>query len=269
MAGPSLAMTSKKQRENDLISRRIGWCGFALLREERALAFDAPAIAGEIAVAPHDAMAWHDDGELVAGASLRNCTHGSGLPQRGGDVAVGRGAAGRDFLQRTPYPRLKRRAADIEWQVERIAGPGDIAHDPLGPAGQRRIGRLQLRGGKAASEFAFKNGAVVAERGHADAALGRRDHRPAKPSRDDCKADRLALAAAPAPANSARLGNSSLARIRAQARPIAAMCRSACEPSFGRQRLQGRKPAASAAPVVSWNATFSRRGWREAQPGRQ
>src|SRR5205823_199271 len=40
--------------------------------------------------------------------------------------------------------------------------------------------------------------AVVAERGHADTALGRRDHRPAKPSRDDCKADRLALAAAPA-----------------------------------------------------------------------
>src|SRR6266480_3127023 len=131
MAGPSPAMTSKKQRDNDLISRRVGWCGFALLREERALALDAPAIAGEIAVAPHDAMAWHDDGELVAGAGLRNCTHGSGLPQRGGDVAVGRGAAGRDFLQRTPYPRLKRRAADIERQVERVAG---VMPSPFGAA---------------------------------------------------------------------------------------------------------------------------------------
>src|SRR5438874_3850995 len=198
MAGPSPAMTSKKQRENDLISRRVGWCGFALLREERALALDAPAIAGEIAVAPHDTMAWHDDGELVAGAGLRNGTHGSGLPQRGGDVAVGRGAAGWDFLQGTPYPRLKRRAADIERQVERIAGPGDIAHDPLGPAGQRGIGRQQFRAREAAAQFGFEAGAVVAERGHADAALGRRDHRPAKPSRDDCKADRLALAAAPA-----------------------------------------------------------------------
>src|SRR5438874_757903 len=197
MAGPSPAMTSKKQRENDLISRRVGWCGFALLREERALALDAPAIAGEIAVAPHDAMAWHDDGELVAGAGLRNRTHGSGLPQRSGDVAVGRRAAGRDFLQRTPYPRLKRRAADVERQVERIARPGDIAHDPLGPARQRRIGRLQLRGGKAAPELGFDTSEVVAERGHADAPLGRRDHRPTQPRRNDRKADRLALAAAP------------------------------------------------------------------------
>jgi hypothetical protein len=72
-----------------------------------------------------------------------------------------------------------------------------------------------------------------------------------------------------ASASSARLGISSLARIRAQARPIAAMCRSAEEPSFGRHRLHGRKPAASAAAAFSWNATFSRRGWREAQPGRQ
>src|SRR5437016_9540753 len=78
MAGPSPAMTSKKQRDNDLISRRVGWCGFALLRQERPLALHAPAIAGEIAVAPHDTMAWHDDGELVAGAGLRNRTHGSG-----------------------------------------------------------------------------------------------------------------------------------------------------------------------------------------------
>src|SRR5437763_2870686 len=198
MAGSSPAMTSKKQRDNDLISRRVGWCGFTLLREERALALDAPAIAGEIAVAPHDAMARYDDGELVAGAGLRNGTHCSGLPQRSGDVAVGRGAAGWDFLQRTPYPRLKRRAADVERQVERIAGPGDIAHDPLGPAGQRRIGGEQLGRRKAAPEFGFETGAVVAERGHADAALGRRDHRPAQPSRDDCTADRLALAAAPA-----------------------------------------------------------------------
>src|SRR5438552_5032155 len=104
MAGPSLAMTSKKQRDNDLISRRVGWCGFALLREERALALDAPAIAGEIAVAPYDAMARYDDGELVAGAGLRNGTHCSGLPQRGGDVAVGSGEDGRDFLLRSTYP---------------------------------------------------------------------------------------------------------------------------------------------------------------------
>jgi hypothetical protein len=39
--------------------------------------------------------------------------------------------------------------------------------------------------------------------------------------------------------------------------------------SFGRQRLQGRKPAASAAAQVAWKATFSRSAGRETQLGRQ
>ena len=39
--------------------------------------------------------------------------------------------------------------------------------------------------------------------------------------------------------------------------------------SSGRQRRQGRKPAASAAAPSWWNATFSRRGSRAPQLGRQ
>ena len=37
----------------------------------------------------------------------------------------------------------------------------------------------------------------------------------------------------------------------------------------GLQRLQARKPAATASPSVRWNATFSRRAGRAAQDGRQ
>ena len=38
---------------------------------------------------------------------------------------------------------------------------------------------------------------------------------------------------------------------------------------LGRQRLQGRKPAASASAQVAWKLTFSRRAGRAAQLGRQ
>jgi len=61
----------------------------------------------------------------------------------------------------------------------------------------------------------------------------------------------------------------SLFRSSAHAFSIAATCREAAEPSIGRQRLQGRSPAASAAAGVSKNIVLRRSGNREVQPGRQ
>jgi hypothetical protein len=61
----------------------------------------------------------------------------------------------------------------------------------------------------------------------------------------------------------------SLLRNSAHALSTAATCREAEEPSVGRQRLQARNPAASAAAVVSKNIVFLRSGSREVQPGRQ
>ena len=61
----------------------------------------------------------------------------------------------------------------------------------------------------------------------------------------------------------------SLLRNNAQALSTAATCREAEVPSVGRQRLQGRSPAASAAAVVSKNIVFLRSGSRDVQPGRQ
>jgi hypothetical protein len=54
-----------------------------------------------------------------------------------------------------------------------------------------------------------------------------------------------------------------------QARVIAFMWCSRAENSRGEQRLQARKPAASAAEKLEKNTTFSRFGGREAQVGRQ
>ena len=72
-----------------------------------------------------------------------------------------------------------------------------------------------------------------------------------------------------ASASSARLGIASLFRNSAHALSTAATCREAGVPSVGRQRLQGRSPAASAAAVVSKNIVFLRSGSRDVQPGRQ
>ncbi len=141
-------------------------------------------------------MTRHQQRQLVRGAGLRDGTHGSRLAERGGDVAIARGAARRDLLQGAPHPRLERRAADIERQVGLLARPGDEAHDPLGPAGQHGVGRHQLGLRKALAQFGFEAGAVVAERGHADAALGGGDECLAERGRDHREADPLTRAAA-------------------------------------------------------------------------
>ena len=69
-------------------------------------------------------------------------------------------------------------------------------HDPLGPAGQRPVGNDQLGLRKTLAQFGFEAGPVVAERGHADAALGGGDERLSERARDHRKADPLAFAAA-------------------------------------------------------------------------
>jgi hypothetical protein len=81
---------------------------------------------------------------------------------------------------------------------------------------------------------------------------------------------RLSLAAC---ASAARLGmsraSSWASSINRHALRTVTACRSASVGSFGRQRLQGRKPARSASAQVAWKDTFSRRGSRAAQVGRQ
>ena len=77
------------------------------------------------------------------------------------------------------------------------------------------------------------------------------------------------LYGAAASASSPVVGKVSLLRSKAHALSTAARCREAAEPSAGRQRLQGRSPAASAAAVVSKKRVFFRSGSRDVQLGRQ
>ena len=70
-------------------------------------------------------------------------------------------------------------------------------------------------------------------------------------------------------ASAATDGGSSAAAIVAQARRTSATWRSGSAARSGRQRLQARKPARSAASGVAKNETFSRFAGREAQLGRQ
>ena len=63
-------------------------------------------------------------------------------------------------------------------------------------------------------------------------------------------------------------GDSSAASISLHAAATAAALRCASGAWSGLQRLQGRKPAASASAVVAWKATFSGRAGRAAQEGR-
>src|SRR6516164_3838398 len=67
----------------------------------------------------------------------------------------------------------------------------------------------------------------------------------------------------------ASLGTESERSIARQASATIAVRRSASDVSFGRQRLHGRKPARSASAGLGWKRTFSRRGRRAPQDGRQ
>src|SRR5579875_3458874 len=155
-----------------LFARRGGGMtggGRALAGEQRAFLLDAPAIAAEPAVAAHDAVARHQHGKAVGGAGPGDGAHRPGRADRGGDLGIAGGAAGRDLAQCAPHPRLKRGAANVERQIKIGLRPRDELHDALGPLSQLRI--LGNQGGG--------------------------DQRPAERRRHRDEADRLAAAATP------------------------------------------------------------------------
>ena len=152
----------------------------ALAREQRALALDPPAIAGQLAVAADDAVARHQQRQLVAGAGLRDGAHRLRPAERGGDLAVGRGPPRRDLLQGAPDQRLEGGAADVERQIGLHAGRRDKLDDALGPAGQRAIGRPDQRGREAPAQFGFEGS--IARRRARSCRCRARSRRP-RPSR--------------------------------------------------------------------------------------
>src|SRR3990167_3037084 len=91
---------------------RLG-IGFAL--QQRRLAFQAPAVAAEDAIAGDHPVAGHQQAQRVAGAGAG---HGAWVAaQLRGQLGVVARLPDRDLLQGAPYLLLKRCAANIQWQL--------------------------------------------------------------------------------------------------------------------------------------------------------
>lgn len=88
-------------------------CG-SLLGEELLLAREAPAIAGEAAIAANDAVAGHDNRHGICGAGASHGTHGFRLTQRARHLGIrARGAAG-NALQFLPDAALEGRGLQVQ-----------------------------------------------------------------------------------------------------------------------------------------------------------
>src|SRR5215469_15667177 len=181
-----------------LIGRLLS--GGALFRQQLALAFDAPPIAAEIAIGADHPVARHEQRQLVRRAGLSHRPHRLRLAQRSGNLCIARRLAEWDLPQGPPYSRLERGAPNVERQVEIVIGRRDEPHDAIGPVPHTGLIGNHLGRRKALLQRRDEAVAVVGERGHADAALGRRDERPAQQRLDGSETDLLAVsAAAPGP----------------------------------------------------------------------
>src|SRR5262249_39306588 len=89
-----------------------------LLCEQGTLAFNSPAIAGERAVIPHDAVAGNSHRYCVGAAGLGHGAHSPGLADTASDLGIARCLADRDLAQHLPDALLEGRATHVERQVE-------------------------------------------------------------------------------------------------------------------------------------------------------
>src|SRR5579864_72861 len=94
---PVFAPEIKRARSCRLGEQAL-FCGareVLFLLEQRVLAFEAPAVAGQVAVLPDDAMARNHDGNRIRGAGASDGANRSGLADGSGDFGVrARGAVG-------------------------------------------------------------------------------------------------------------------------------------------------------------------------------
>src|SRR5688572_174667 len=86
--------------------RSVGGC--SLLGKQGLFAFDAPAVATQLAVTADDAVAGDDQRGRVVGACLGHSTCCGGLADGEGNLAVAAGFSHRDLPERFPYLPLER-----------------------------------------------------------------------------------------------------------------------------------------------------------------
>src|SRR5947209_822584 len=90
----------------------------ALQVEQPALAVDAAAVPGQLAVAADDAVAGNDDGDRVLAVGQPDGAAGFGVADPLGQLAVGDGLAVGNVCKCLPYPPLEQRAGRRQRQLE-------------------------------------------------------------------------------------------------------------------------------------------------------
>ena len=164
--------------------------------QQGALAFHAPAIAGERAVGAHHAVAGDRDRDPVRRAGLSDRAHGLRPADAPRDLGIARGRSARDLAQRLPDALLERGAAHVERQIEPLRRRLDEADHPRDHPLEALIAADQPGLRKAILKAAHERVRVVAELDRADALAGRRDEDRAERALADREADRGAIPAA-------------------------------------------------------------------------
>ena len=155
--------------------------GLRLFGEQRALALDAAAIAGQRPIRPDHAVAGDRHGDWVRGAGAGHGAHRFRRADRLGNLRIARGRADRDAAERVPHAMLKGGAADVEGQVETEAGVVRRSRSPCAAScskADRR--RPAARAGIAASRSRARLVRIVAEENGAYALVARRDQHQAE-----------------------------------------------------------------------------------------
>lgn len=99
------------------------------LLEQGVLAFEAPPVAGQVAILADDAMARHNDGDRVGGAGASDRANGSGLADGAGDLGVrARGAVG-DAAKLVPDAALERGGLHVKRQIDMRLLAAQVAQD--------------------------------------------------------------------------------------------------------------------------------------------
>ncbi len=141
----------------------------ALAFEQSPLAFDAPAISRQRAVAAYHAVARHQDRDGVGGARTGHRAHAAGRPDCRGDLRVTAGGAGRDGAQRFPHAALEGGALDIERQIggtRRLVDLGDDVREHFRGA---LVCRPHVGLGEAAVQVGKESGRIVPKQHRAQA----------------------------------------------------------------------------------------------------
>jgi hypothetical protein len=110
----------------------VRWNGCScrrLLRKERALALNTPAVAGKRAIASDDPVARDGQGDRVGSAGICNSPNSAGFADTVGERPVGHDGPEWNPEQSLPDALLEWRAANVERQVEAFRRRLDEAQD--------------------------------------------------------------------------------------------------------------------------------------------